>query len=76
MHSLGIIAITITEQLMSTAPLIRESLSVTGSVYYINKGILCPRNNNVHHITGDILNILDGYIKTFYRLNEGRCFPV
>jgi hypothetical protein len=53
--------------------IIRESPSVIDSAYYINKGILCPRNNYAHHITEEVL---DGYIKTFYRLNEGRRFPV
>jgi hypothetical protein len=42
-----------------------ESLSVIHSAYYtpyyINKGILCPRNNDVHHISEDVLHDLAKY---------------
>jgi hypothetical protein len=47
---------------VSTALWIREmsgqAVSVVESTYYISKGSLCPRNNDVHHISEDILNIL------------------
>jgi hypothetical protein len=58
----------ISDQLISTTFLNREtsgdSQSVIDSTYYIpnyiSKGILCPRNNNVHHTSEDVLNSLRG----------------
>jgi hypothetical protein len=45
----------ISKELLSSALLIREtsgeSLSAIDSTYYINKGILCRRNNDFHHIS-------------------------
>jgi hypothetical protein len=35
-----------------------ERASVIDSTYYINKEILCPGNNVVHHISEDVLNSL------------------
>jgi hypothetical protein len=55
-------AVAISEQLINTALLTRETsgerMSVIDSTYHINKGILCPTNDYVHHISKVIINSL------------------
>jgi hypothetical protein len=34
-----------------------DSLPVMDSKYYINKGILCIRSNDVHQISGNVLSL-------------------
>jgi hypothetical protein len=61
--------VAISKPLISTTFLIREmsgeSLSVIDYTcyipHYINKGILCPKSNDVHHISEDIF---DSLVKT------------
>jgi hypothetical protein len=52
---------------MGTASLIKEMLgkstSVTDFTHYINTVILHPGNNDVNHISEDVLNNLDGQIR-------------
>jgi hypothetical protein len=59
---LGSNTVAISDQLIGTALLIRETsgerVSVTDSAYYINKGILFCRNNDDYHISKDVLNSL------------------
>jgi hypothetical protein len=53
-------------QLMDIASLIKEmsgrSKSINASTHCINKPILCSGNNEVHHISEQVLNSLDGQI--------------
>jgi hypothetical protein len=54
---------------MSAALLIKEtsgeSLSViTDSTHHINKAVLFPRSNYVHHTSEEVINSLDGQEKT------------
>jgi hypothetical protein len=72
---LGSNAVAIPEQLMSTASLVRF---VIVSTYCINKGILCPRSNDDHHISEEDLNSLNTHVKTYYCVDckeEGRQLP-
>jgi hypothetical protein len=54
---------------MSTASLIEkiygESLSVVDSTHCINKAILCQRINDVDHISKEVLETVDGQMKTY-----------
>jgi hypothetical protein len=40
-------------------------MSVINSTYYINKGILCPKKYDVHHIS-EVLTSLDEQVKTCF----------
>jgi hypothetical protein len=76
----------VSESLICTALLIRgtsgESLSAIDSAHYISKVILCPRHNDVHHISEDVLNSPDAQVKTCPSVHsvdcetEGRYFSV
>jgi hypothetical protein len=51
-----------------------ESLSVINSTYYINKEMLCPRNNDTHRIKSyHILNSLGGQAKTCVSIHSIDC---
>jgi hypothetical protein len=67
---LGSNADAVPEQLINTALLITETpgegLFVVDSTYYIlyiNKATLCPRENDVHHISEYVLNSLEEEVK-------------
>jgi hypothetical protein len=44
-------------------------LTVIECAYYINKGILCPRNTDVYHVSEDILNSFDAQFKIYLSVN-------
>lgn len=40
-----------------------EYLTITDSTCYINKLILCPYKNDIHYISKEAMNTLDGQVK-------------
>jgi hypothetical protein len=76
-QTMQLLTVAISKQLIFTSLLISETsgenLSVIDSTHFINKGILCARNNDVHHISEDFLNSRYAQVKTYLAVHSFDC---
>jgi hypothetical protein len=79
---LGSNAVAISESVISPVLLTSVCLSVTDIHFTYYKESLCPGNNDVHHVSVDVLNSSDAQVENYVSArsvdceDEGRHFSV